>query len=115
MYKYILVFVLVILSVQMVICQKSKIDAKLLSAPENEIQNIVVILHEQADISQAKSLRGKDVKANYVYKQLIDKANKTQNEVTDLLKSRSKPFRSFYIVNMISLSADLDLINEFAA
>lgn len=115
MYRYILVFVLVILSVQMVICQKSKIDAKLLSAPENEIQNIVVILHEQADISQAKSLRGKDVKANFVYKQLIDKANKTQNEVTDLLKSRSKPFRSFYIVNMISLSADLNLINELAA
>lgn len=115
MYRYILVFVLVILSVQMVICQKSKIDAKLLSAPENEIQNIVVILHEQADISQAKSLRGKDVKANFVYKQLIDKANKTQNEVTEFLKSKDKKFKSFYIVNMVSLSADLDLINELAA
>lgn len=115
MYRNILVFILLIISIQIAFCQKSKIDAELLGVPENEIQNIVVILQDQADISQAKSLRGKDIKANFVYKQLTDNANKTQNEVTDLLKSRSKPFRSFYIVNMVSLSADLKLINELAA
>jgi len=115
MNRYILVFILLIVSIQVVFCQASKIDAKLLSVSENEIQNIVVVLQEQADISQVKSLRGKDVKAKYVYNQLVDKAKKTQNEVTDFLKSKGKNFRSFYIVNMVSLSADLKLINELAS
>ncbi|HMU03410.1 MAG TPA: hypothetical protein PJ990_07285, partial [Saprospiraceae bacterium] len=115
MNRYILVFILLIVSIQVFFCQASKIDAKLLSVSENEIQNIVVVLQEQADISQVKSLRGKDVKAKYVYNQLIDKAKKTQIEVTDFLKSKGKNFRSFYIVNMVSLSADLKLINELAS
>jgi serine protease AprX len=115
MYRFILVFVLLVTGVQKVICQTSKIDSKLLGAPKNEIQNIVVILHEQADISHVKSLRGKDVKANYVYTQLTEKANNTQKEVKDLLQSKSKSYRSFYIVNMVSLSADMALMEEIAA
>lgn len=115
MYRFILVFVVVVTSVQMIICQTSKIDSKLLGAPNNESQNIVVILHDQADISQVKSLRGKNVKANYVYKQLTEKANGTQKVITELLKSKGKIFRSFYIVNMVSLTADLALMEELAA
>ncbi len=115
MYRYFFIFIFIFTNLYTVFCQKAKIDAKLLESGKNESQSIVVILQEQADISKVKSLRGKDRKANYVYEQLTSKAKETQKEVTDLLKLKGKTYRSFYIVNMVSLTANMALIEELAS
>jgi subtilisin family serine protease len=115
MNRYFLVFFFIIIVSNVLICQQSKVDSKLFVADVKDNQNIVVILHAQADVSQVKSLKGKDNKANFMYEQLTTKAKNTQNELTDLLKSKGKSFRSFYIVNMVSLIANMALIEEIAA
>ena len=115
MNRYFLVFFFIITVSNVLICQQSKVDSKLFVADVKDNQNIVVILHAQADVSQVKSLKGKDNKANFMYEQLTTKAKNTQNELTDLLKSKGKSFRSFYIVNMVSLIANMALIEEIAA
>jgi subtilisin family serine protease len=115
MRHFILGVILIVTNLQTVVCQSSKIDAKLLSIPKNESQNIVVILNEQADIIKVKTLKGKDIKANFVYKQLYETSKNGQKEISDLLNSKGKAFRRFFIVNMVSFSADLDLMLEIAA
>ncbi|HAY71098.1 MAG TPA: hypothetical protein DCX89_04350, partial [Saprospirales bacterium] len=83
-------------------------------SPEVE-QKIVVILKEQADVSMAGSIHGKDAKARFVFHKLLMTAEESQRELVELLNARSIDFRSFYIVNMVALKADLDLITELAA
>lgn len=92
-----------------------KTDLRLLKADPSTLQNIVVVLQDQADLTAAKNTRGKDKKAEYVFKTLTEKAERTQKEVRDLLNSRGVSFRSFYIVNMISLKANRELIDQLAA
>lgn len=92
-----------------------KIDQKLLKVDPATAQNIVVILQDQADVSQARNIRGKDQKAEFVFRTLIEKAETTQREVKAFLKNEGVNFRSFYIVNMVSLKANRALIEKLAA
>jgi len=94
---------------------ENKIDIRLKkNSPEVE-RKIVVIFKEQADVSMASSIHGKDAKASFVFHKLLMTAEESQRELIELLNARSIDFRSFYIVNMVALKADLDLIMELAA
>jgi subtilisin family serine protease len=90
------------------------IDPALLKSDKNSKQEIVVVLKKQADISKVNSISGKEGKAKYVYETLLDLATKDQLNLQALLRTKKVEFRSFYIVNMVSLSADMNLINELA-
>jgi len=92
-----------------------KIDQKIITADQKKLHNIVVILKEQADVSEAKNIKGKDAKAMFVYSTLLKTADKSQQEVKDFLTKKNITFQSFYIVNMIGLQADQELINSLAA
>ena len=94
---------------------RDKIDPKLLIADPSKLQDIVVVLNKQADISAVKSIHGKDNKATFVFDALLKTAENSQEEVKGFLKGRNIGFRSFYIVNMISLKANRDLITRLAA
>lgn len=100
-----------ILTAQMV----AKIDQKLKIADSTKKLNIVVILKEQADLSDVKNIKGKDAKATFVYQLLINKADQSQKEIKDFLHQRDISFRSYYIVNMVTLQADWDLISSIAS
>jgi subtilisin family serine protease len=113
MYKIVsIIFFLisVTLSAQLV----GKIDQKVISVDQNKLHNIVVILDKQADVSEAKNIKGKDAKAKFVYTTLLKTAEQNQEEVKDFLSKKNKTFQSFYIVNMIALQADGELINSLA-
>ncbi len=93
---------------------ENKIDVRLKrSAPGTE-QKIVVILHDQTDLSGVKTIAGKNAKANFVFKKLLKTAEESQADLKALLSSKAIDFRSFYIVNMIALKADMALIHELA-
>lgn len=92
----------------------AKIDQKLKIADSTKDQNIVVILKEQADISDVKNIKGKDLKASFVYQSLIKTADQSQKEVKDFLHTKGISFQSFYLVNMVTLQADWNLISSIA-
>ncbi|MBK7635389.1 MAG: S8 family serine peptidase [Saprospiraceae bacterium] len=92
----------------------NKIDIRLINANPNVTQNVIVVLSAQADVNGAKSVKGKDQKSHFVFNRLRDTAVITQVEVKNLLQSKGVPFRSYYMVNMITLKAKKSLIDSIA-
>ena len=114
MSKWVHIFILLISSL---ICSSqvvNKIDIRLQNKPENDKQKVVIVFKDQADISAVKNIKGKDAKATFVYNTLTSKANKTQGQLIQWLKSNQITYRSFYIVNMISAEANLNQIKEIS-
>ena len=67
----------------------------------------LVVLSDQADLSAAKNFSAKADKGRYVRDTLWAKSQATQQPLLQLLRSRGIPHRSFYIVNMIWVKANL--------
>ena len=87
MSKWVHIFILLISSL---ICSSqvvNKIDIRLQNKPENDKQKVVIVFKDQADISAVKNIKGKDAKATFVYNTLTSKANKTQGQLIQWLKS----------------------------
>ncbi|MBC7885447.1 MAG: S8 family serine peptidase [Saprospiraceae bacterium] len=93
---------------------KDKINVKIRQKENKTALAVVVILNEQADVSAVSLIRGKEKKTEFVYRNLLNVAEKSQSEVIDFLNAQNIPFRSYYIVNMIALKADFDLIEKIA-
>lgn len=88
--------------------QHVKIDEALLSSDPNVLQDVVILMHRQADLSAANRLKGKSNKALYVFSTLSETAQVSQKDLlTDLLEKRIS-HRSFYIVNMVSARVSLE-------
>ena len=75
----------------------------------------LVVLADQADLSGAAKLSTKEEKGQYVYQTLYDKAQTTQKQILNWLKSNSIEHRSFYIVNMIWVKGNLDVAVTLAS
>jgi len=94
-----------------------KVDATLLERLlAEEAVEFYVILSEQADLSKAAELNGKDARSAYVFEQLTSMADKTQPPLLGYLAARGVEHRSMYIQNMIHVkSAGLAEIEWLAA
>ncbi|MCE2788939.1 MAG: S8 family serine peptidase [Saprospiraceae bacterium] len=109
------VYSLVILLVTgLMVVAAQKIDPRLLGLPENQKKEVVVVMKEQADLSEAENVRGKTQKTSFVYQLLVETASISQKEIQRWLASQSLSFRSYYIVNMLSLRADSATIEKLA-
>jgi serine protease AprX len=75
----------------------------------------LIIMADQADLSGAASLGTKKEKGRYVYRALYKKAQETQGQVLDWLKSRGVEHRSYYLINMVWVKATRDAALELAA
>src|SRR5512143_2777290 len=94
----------------------AKIDPWVLEKTSSTGQaEFLVVLADQADLSAADTLSTKEEKGLYVYRVLYDKAELTQKPILNWLKSHSIEHRSFYIVNMIWVKGDLDVVLTLAA
>lgn len=91
-----------------------KIDARLLLSPPEKENAVVVIMKNQADLSGANDVFGKVNKAAFVYTKLLNTAQQEQQSLQRWLQRKQISFRSFYIVNMLSLRADRALIDSLA-
>ncbi|MEE9438963.1 MAG: glycoside hydrolase family 9 protein [Saprospiraceae bacterium] len=91
----------------------SKIDPQVFTTSQSTY-DVLLVFDNNTDLSQAINYKSKDGRATYVYNALIKNAKKEQIEVSQFLKSNNIKFRSFYIVNMIAVSADIAMLNKIA-
>ena len=61
----------------------------------------LVVLSDQADLSQAAALQTKAEKGRYVYNALLNKSQTTQGPILQWLRERSIEHQSYFIVNAI--------------
>ena len=75
----------------------------------------LVIMREQADVSRAASLPTKADKGAFVYETLRQTALHSQAALRAELDQAGIPYRPFYIVNMLELTGDRNLVLKLAA
>ena len=77
--------------------------------------SFLVLLSEQADLSHVASLPGKQAKGRAVYDALRQVSRRTQAPLRAQLDALGIEYRSFYIVNMLSVQGDASLALALAA
>jgi serine protease AprX len=93
-----------------------KIAAGVLAGTANgSSTEALVVLTQQADLSVAATLKTKLEKGYFVVNSLRTVANRTQGPILSLLQQRGVPYQSFFIVNMIKVTGDRNLMEELAA
>jgi len=90
-----------------------KIAPELL-APSSGVQEVLVVFEEQADLSGAAMLRTKQRKGSFVFQRLTEVAHRTQASLRQSLDARGVAYRSFWVVNMLRVEADLDEMMQIA-
>ena len=73
------------------------------------------MLADQADLSGAINLATKAEKGRYVYEELRNKSQATQEPVLQWLRERGIEHRSFYIVNAILVKGSREVAEALAA
>lgn len=78
--------------------------------------DVLVVFTEKADLSGAAHLHGKAEKGHFVYRRLLETAERSQQRVRSLLRARDARFQSLFIVNAIAIhQAAPELIQTLAA
>ena len=94
----------------------SKISPRVMAETQNSgTTEALVVLTEQADLRPAALLQTKAEKGRFVVNALREVANRTQPPLQRLLEARGIPYQSFYIVNMIKITADRAVMEDLAA
>ncbi|MER3458753.1 MAG: hypothetical protein C4309_09160, partial [Chloroflexota bacterium] len=89
-----------------------KIDPDVLERLKQDGQaDVLVLMSEQADTSGANALK---TKGWYVYTQLTEVAKRTQADLLTSLRAQNIPYQSFWVYNMVHLSAPADVIAAIA-
>ena len=74
-----------------------------------------ILFNEQADVSDARFLKTKEEKGEYVYKKLTSTANRIQPAFYSLLENKHAEYQTFWIVNAIYVKGNIQLAKEIAA
>ncbi|MCS7035849.1 MAG: S8 family serine peptidase [Saprospiraceae bacterium] len=83
---------------------------------ENRPCDVLVVFSAKADLSAAARIRGKAEKGQYVYRRLLETAERSQQRARALLRQRDAYFQSFFIVNAIAIhQASAEVLAEIAA
>lgn len=92
-----------------------KVDPAILNSINRDGSvEFIIFLADQADLSGADNLSGKDQKATYVFEHLSHTADKTQRWLIDFLESQHVVYRSFWVANMIWVRGPTDLLATLA-
>lgn len=75
----------------------------------------LVVLEEQADLSGVEELSDPEARRRAVYDRLRTTALHSQAGLRRALESEGVAYRSFYVVNMIALKGDRELLTRLAA
>ncbi|MBN1979167.1 MAG: S8 family serine peptidase, partial [Anaerolineae bacterium] len=75
----------------------------------------LVILDEQADLSEAAALPDREARLRTVYDRLRETARRTQAPLRAELDAAGVTYRSFYIVNAVAAKGDRALVERLAA
>jgi len=70
---------------------------------------------EQADVTEAKYIRTKDAKGEFVFQTLRQTAHQGQKSIVAFLESQQVPFKTLYIINAIRAEGTISLIQALAS
>jgi serine protease AprX len=76
--------------------------------------DFMVMMKQEAEVSEAKQLTTKEEKAWFVYNKLQQTAVRSQSGIIALLEDKGAKYHSFYIVNSIQVIGDIELIQLLA-
>ena len=103
LHSYRLVFLLICASLFSIQGVGQELDPELTRQWETrEKVPVILLMKEQADLSQAQMLKGKVTKTTYVFERLNAVSARTQTRIKDYLSERGVDFQSFWVVNMLS-------------
>jgi subtilisin family serine protease len=92
----------------------SKVAPELLGeAAAGEVE-FLVILQAQTDLREAAQLRTKEAKGRFVFETLSSLAARSQQPILEVLDASGIEYRSFWIVNMLSVRGDLEIVERLA-
>src|SRR4030095_15162764 len=92
-----------------------KVSPALLANTSNgQSAPFILLLSQQADVSDALLLNSKDEKANFVFHVLRQFAAETQGDLIGILKDMNAPYESLFIINGIWTEGTLDFIQKLA-
>lgn len=90
-------------------------DWVMVNTADGKEAEFLVILEDQANLSQAQNLTQKHEKSRFVRDTLLAKAETSQAPIIDLLKFIKKQHHSFYIVNSILVTGGRDVVELLAS
>ena len=92
-----------------------KIDPDLIEATAGGLEaEFIIVLKEQADLSEAAKASDKIERGTYVYETLTELAAKTQAPLRAMLDQKGAPYRPYWIRNMIWARGPLELVQSIA-
>jgi subtilisin family serine protease len=74
---------------------------------------LLIVLEEQADLSDAYAIAGREARVQSVYDTLVETAERTQAPLREELDRMGVPYRPYYIVNMIRVDGHRWLAGRF--
>ncbi len=93
---------------------KQKVSKEVLSAAQHQPSDFIIAMAEQADVSDAYTLKTKNEKGFFVFKKLKETTERTQKNVISILEKNNSTFRSYLINNTLWAVADLSTIEKIA-
>lgn len=93
---------------------RTRVDPQVLQAVAAGPAEFLVLLEEQADLSAAENLPGKQAKGRFVFEQLAAVAERSQQPLLEWLDDQGAEYRSFWIVNAVWVRGDLSLLQALA-
>ena len=105
-----------IIEAQVQFAGDEKVDQQVLETIEQYGKSDCLIWFEgRPDLAPASNQSSKQDKGLFVYQALADVAKQSQNNIAGKLTRKGVPFRSFCIVNVVALKADLNLVMELVS
>ena len=98
-----------------VYAQTSVVDMQVFEELEGNVeQAVLIILDNQADLSQAKNIRLKTDKGQYVYQVLKQEAKKSQKEIINYLEEKQLVYRSYFMANAILTTVNRQQVEDLS-
>jgi subtilisin family serine protease len=96
---------------------RNKVAPEVLASIDKQAPvDVLVLMREQADVSGAKTIRGKLAKNRFVFQKLQETAQKTQATVIKTAKTHDADINSLFVVNAVSINrASPDLLIQLAS
>ena len=93
---------------------QQKVSPRLLSVSDKAPESFLIVMTDQADLSEAIFFETKEEKGSYVFNTLSAFARESQKSILSFLDSQNVPYHSLHVVNAIYCKGDLYLIQTLA-
>lgn len=86
----------------------SKVADNIFNSSINGMYDYIVVLKNQADVSSARDIHGKENKASYVFQKLKDQSDKSQKNIVNYCKQNNLKYQSFYLINALQIYSPIE-------